>query len=247
MSSASAVCCPNCRQPMLARRFDKRMGGQLELDLCFPCQGLWFDEFESSQLAPGAVIDLFKLIQSHREAERRPLEDALACPRCADRLQHGTDRVRSGVFNYHRCLQRHGRFTTFAQFMTEKGFVRQLSPAEISVLREGIGTVRCNSCGAPVDIRHDAACQHCRSPLVVLDPQAVEQALAGYHQAQLRQSVVDPAAMADAIIANERAKKACRRDAGDDSVLNRPVNPLNADLGDLLLTGVDLIWQVLRR
>lgn len=227
---------------MSPHRFDKSLGGFLEIDFCFACQGIWFDDYESSQLTPGSVIALFRLIQQHRDAARLPLADPVFCPRCDEPLKHAIDRVKSGVFNYHRCLQAHGRFTTFAQFMTEKGFVRQLNGAEISALQRGIGVVRCNSCGAPVDIKRDPVCGHCRSPLVVLDPAAVEQALAGYHQAEVARKVPDPLAMADLLIANERARKGERNGdwRGGGKVLD-------AELGDLLIGGIDLLGSFLRR
>jgi hypothetical protein len=228
---------------MSPHRFEKKLGGSLELDLCFPCQGIWFDEYESAQLAPGGVIDLFKLIQQHRDEQRLPLADLVHCPRCNEALKHGMDRVRSGMFNYHRCLQQHGRFTTFAQFMTEKGFVRQLTGMEVEALQAKLGVVRCNSCGAPVDIKRDPVCGHCRSPLVVLDPEAVEQALAGYHQAELKRTHLDPEAMADAIIATERAKKTgVHRGRGDAIGM-----ALNRDLGDLLVDGIGVLLSTLRR
>jgi hypothetical protein len=62
--------------------------------------------------------------------------------------------------------------------MIEKGFVRQLTAAEIGKLAIKVATIRCSGCGAPVDIRKDHACTHCRSPIAILDPEAVEQALA---------------------------------------------------------------------
>lgn len=232
--------CPSCHQGMTRHRFAGRLHGEVELDLCFPCQAIWFDDFESSQLTPGGVIELFRLIHQHRDDQRLPLAERLPCPRCSEALRHAFDRVRSGVFNYHRCLQRHGRLTTFAQFMTEKGFVRQLSGAELARLRASIGVVRCNSCGAPVDIRHDAACGHCRSPLVVLDPAAVEAALAGYQRAEVARTTVDPAALADALIAKERARKADQ--AGEWGSAAPGV-----DVVDLLVAGAGLVWSLIRR
>ena len=85
--------------------------------------------------------------------KRQPLR----CPRCNEQLIQSQDRVKSGLFNYQRCGQ-HGRFITFAQFMIEKGFVRQLSGAEIREISVRIAVVRCTGCGAPVDIRKQSAC-----------------------------------------------------------------------------------------
>ena len=48
--------CPSCRQPMEAHRFTSNQGHTLELDICFACQGLWFDPRENLKLAPAAVV-----------------------------------------------------------------------------------------------------------------------------------------------------------------------------------------------
>jgi len=182
MSGPSNCVCPSCRVPMEARSFPRKLYGNLEIDLCFACQGIWFDNFGSMQLAPGGVVDMFKLIHE-RSGERRPLADKLSCPRCSASLVRTVDRVNASVFNYYRCTNEHGHFITFAQFMTEKGFVRQLSAAEINKLKEYVGIVRCTGCGAPVDIRKDIACSYCHAPIAILDPKAVETALAGYQRA----------------------------------------------------------------
>lgn len=219
-------------------RFPRKTGGEVELDLCFPCQGIWFDEYESLQLAPSGVIDLFKLIHEHRDDQRLPLAKPLRCPRCKERMIHSQDRVRSGLFNYMRCGQ-HGRFITFSQFMIEKGFVRQLNGAEINELKARIGTIRCNGCGAPVDIRKESACGHCQAPIAILDPQAVEQALAGYHQAAVKQAApADPAVLAETILFAERERNRRQRERGSE---------LDTDVGDLLLDGVALVWNLVKR
>lgn len=52
--------------------------------------------------------------------------------------------------------------------------------AEITNIAKSVAVIHCNSCGAPVDLRKDAVCPHCRSAFSLLDPQAVEHALQGY-------------------------------------------------------------------
>lgn len=217
-------------------RFERKPLGTVELDLCFACRGIWFDEFESVQITPGGIIELFKLIHAHRDDQRLPLRDTLQCPRCDERLLHGLDVAKGGRFNYHRCLQKHGRFTAFSQFMIEKGFVRQLSPMEIDELKSRVQLIRCAGCGAPVDIRTDSACSHCRAPIAILDPEAVEQALAGYRQAEIKRTTLDPAALADAILAAERDKSRRRREKAAG---------LDTDLGDLIGSGLDLVFSLL--
>ena len=214
-----------------------KLHGTVELDLCFTCQGIWFDRWESEQVAPGGIVDLFRLIHEHRDDLRLPLADPLHCPRCGDKLLRGLDMTKSGRFTYHRCLQDHGRFTVFAEFMIEKGFVRQLSPMEIKELASRIHTVRCTGCGAPVDITKDAACTHCRAPIAILDPEAVEQALATYHQAEVKRTRRDPNALAEAVLMAERQKS--QRQAGN--VLTRPIED---GVGDLVVSGVEIVWNL---
>lgn len=232
--------CPSCGQTMAKHRFARQLHGEVVLDICFPCQGIWFDEFESVQIAPGGIIDLFKLLHQHSDDLRQPLAEPLHCPRCRDRLLQGLDVSKlGGRFNYHRCLQKHGRFSTFGQFMIEKGFVRQLAPLEIEALAARVGIVRCNGCGAPIDIRHDHACPHCKAAIAVLDPQAVEQALARYQQAEVKRTTVDVEALGDAIVMREREKSRARRanTANDIGTL---------DVADLIGSGISLLSRLLR-
>lgn len=233
--------CPSCRAVMTRLSLPAKLHGTVELDLCFPCQGIWFDGFESHQIAPGGVIELFKLIHAHREDHRLPLAGALHCPRCEEKLLASGDVVKSGRFTYHRCPQNEGRFTVFGQFMIEKGFVCQLTPLEITSLAARVQVVHCSGCGAPVDIRHDAACTHCRAPIAILDPAAVEQALASFQQAEVKRTTVDVDAVADALLANERSKQRYRRDT------RRDVGSVGPDLGDLVSAGVDLALTFLSR
>jgi len=225
---------------MEKRRFERMHHGEVIIDLCFHCHGIWFDEFESVQITPGGVIELFRLIHEHRDRQRLPLRDVLHCPRCDERLLHGLDRSRhGGQFNYHRCLQKHGRFTPFAQLMIEKGFVRQLSDSEIDELARKVGTVRCTGCGAPVDIRQDHACRHCRTPIAILDPDAVDKALSRFDHAETRRTTRDVEMLGDAIILAEREKS--RYDREQRQQRNQ------MDIGDLIVSGVDMLWRVLRR
>ena len=232
--------CPSCHQVMAKHRFARNLHGDVVLDLCFPCQGIWFDGFESAQLTPGGIIELFKLIHAHRDGQRLPLTDPLHCPRCNESLLQGQDVAKAaGRSADHRSLQKHGRFTTFAQFMIEKRFVRQLSPAEITELSARIGTIRCSGCGAPVDIRKDHACTHCRAPIAILDPEAVEQALAGYQQAEVKRTTISVEALGDAIVMRERERSRQQRERKADSIDQ-------LDIGDLVVAGAEMVWKLLR-
>jgi hypothetical protein len=225
---------------MEKRRFERMHHGEVIIDLCFHCHGIWFDEFESLQITPGGIIELFRLIHEHRDQQRLPLRDVLHCPRCDERLLHGLDRSKhGGQFNYHRCLQKHGRFTTFAQLMIEKGFVRQLSDGEIDELALKVGTVRCTGCGAPVNIRQDHACLHCRAPIAILDPDAVDKALSRFDQAETRRTTRDVDMLGDAIILAEREKSRYERE--------QRLQRNQMDVGDVIVSGVEMLWRILRR
>lgn len=221
---------------MAHQSFPRKLGGDLGLDLCFTCQGIWFDEYESLQLSPAGVVDLFKTLHAHNNEPIQPLATQLRCPRCEEILIPSQDRVKSGRFNYLRCGQQHGRFITFGQFMIEKGFVRQLNGSEVKELAAQIGTVRCNGCGAPVDIRVDSACRHCRAPIAILDPAAVQQALASYQQAPLR-----PPAQVEPNLVAETLLQAAR-----DRQQRAPLGLLTTDITDLLQNGVAAVWEKLR-
>ena len=210
--------------------------GQVALDICYPCQGIWFDQFESVQITPGGVIDLFHRIEAQGDTARNTIPQRLHCPRCSDRLSHGLDIARAGGrFNYFRCLQNHGRFTVFSQFMIEKGFVRQLAPAEVKALAARIGTVHCTGCGAPVDIRHESACRHCKAPISILDPSAVEKTMAEFEHKEFIMNQRDPEALADALLDAERKRRPLRSAAANDPV------------GDLLLSGINLALDFFKR
>ena len=187
-------------------------GRPLALDICFACQGLWFDPQENLKLTPAAVLELFRLLHDQRDAPRHPLAEQLACPRCERPLEKGFDLVRSGRYVTWRCTRRHGRFSTFASFMVEKGFVRHMTQAEITDLAQRVGAVYCTSCGAPVDIRKDHACPYCRAAFSLLDPEAVSKALEGYARTRATGETGSPVDIADALIVIERDRNRAERE-----------------------------------
>jgi DNA-directed RNA polymerase subunit RPC12/RpoP len=152
-------------------------GPEIDLDLCFPCHVLWLDKRESLQLSPRGTLDLFKVIYDHRDDPRHSLQSRIECPRCGRRLSLNQDIGKGGRFSYHSCPAGDGRLTPFSEFLKEKQFVRSLNPAEQSRLRAEVKHVQCSRCGAPVDLARGFACDHCGSPLSVLDKDAVEKTL----------------------------------------------------------------------
>src|SRR5579871_3233362 len=115
-TSESPLTCSSCRQPMQPQDFERNDHGQVRVDLCFTCQGIWFDHLESAQLAPSAVIELFKEIHAHKDDPRQPLASQMTCPRCSEHLVLSFDLSKAGRFSYFRCPRGDGRFTTFFQF-----------------------------------------------------------------------------------------------------------------------------------
>ena len=219
-------------------------GGSVEIDLCFACRGIWFDPQENLKLAPKAVVHLFGLLHEHRHDEVHPLAIKLACPRCSRPLTQGFDVVRSGRYITYRCSQRHGRFSTFSSFMIEKGFVRQLTNPEIDDMALRVAVIHCTSCGAPVDIRKEHACSHCRSALSLLDPTAVERALQGYAKAAKDPGGIKLPDFADALMMLERDRLQAERDAkARHGGLFSDPNPNNVDLWT---TGIELVWRILK-
>ena len=236
--------CPSCRTPMTAQQLASAAGGLVEIDLCFACRGLWFDPLENLKLMPSAVLALFRQLHEHRFDGVQSLPHKLSCPRCSQALTQGFDVVKSGRYITHRCPQRHGRFSTFASFMIEKGFVRQLSLAEIDDMAQRLGVINCSNCGAPVNLRTEHACPHCRSALSLLDPQAVERALAGYAKAAESAGKIDLPNLADALVMLERDRLKAEREAKADRS-GQLVLPGSDGSVDLWVAGLALVWKVL--
>lgn len=157
--------------------FDGTYGSPIEVDMCWACHVLWLDKRESLHLSPRGTLDLFHKVHEHRDDPRHALTGKSLCPRCATPLQLTHDRGKGGRFSYHACPIRHGRLTPFSEFLKEKEFVRELTPAEKSQVRAELKNVQCSSCGAPVDVNGGFSCDHCGSPLSVLDADAVERTL----------------------------------------------------------------------
>lgn len=228
---------------MQAQELPSVSGDAVKLDLCFHCHGIWFDPQENLKLAPAAVVALFRLLHEHRDEVRRPLALQINCPRCQGALSQGFDVVRSGRYVTYRCPRRHGRFSAFTSFMIEKGFVRQLTRPEIDDIARRVAVINCTSCGAPVDLRKDHACPHCRSAFSLIDPQAVEQALQGYATAIKGSTGIKLPELADALVMVERDRQQALRDQKarhGDLFATEPGTTL-----DLWALGVAMVWKML--
>ena len=170
-----------------------QLGRAVTIDICDPCQAIWFDPRESLQLTPGATLTLFRVIGEH-VARPQPIEaDTAKCPRCQARLRRTQDMQRSTRFEYFKCPHDHGRLTTFFDFLKEKDFIRPLTPLQIAELRKNLQAVNCSNCGAPIDLARRTDCGHCGSPLSMLDMKQAEAMVAQLREADRTDKAVDPA------------------------------------------------------
>jgi hypothetical protein len=163
--------------------FERHDHGTVRVQLCFACAGLWFDHLASVQLAPGAVIELFKEINSRAPGARQALAKLLNCPRCSDALALSFDLSKTGRFSYFMCHRGDGRFTPFTQFLREKQFVRTLTAAELQRVRSQVRQITCHA------------------PVSFLDPEAVAKAVQMWSDADHRQHLrPTPEALSDALL-----------------------------------------------
>lgn len=178
---------------MQPHTLDGHLGRPVVIDLCEPCQALWFDTRENLQLTPGATLSLFHVIGERVAKPRLADADTAKCPRCRAHLRRTHDMQRATTFEYFRCPNDHGRLITFFDFLREKDFVRPLTPQQIAELRKNVQIVNCSNCGAPVDLAKSSECAHCRSPLSMLDMKQAESLVKQLRDADRTGKPVDPA------------------------------------------------------
>lgn len=178
---------------MTSHTVEGQLGRPVTVDLCDPCQSIWFDQRESVQLTPGATLMLFRLIGEHIAKPHVPEGDTAKCPHCRARLRRTQDMQRATRFEYFRCPNDHGRLTAFYDFLKEKDFVRPLTPLQIAELRKNIQAVNCSNCGAAIDLAKTSDCAHCGSPLSMLDMKQAENLVAQLREADRTDKTVDPA------------------------------------------------------
>lgn len=166
--------CPNCSNPMTLESFDSRLSTKpIEIDTCRTCRLFWFDQYESINLSPRAVLSLFQYIGAATSLPAVPMKSSFNCVRCRVKLDFTRDLQRTTAFTYWRCGQSHGKLISYHQFLREKNFIRTPSPPELAKLRETIRQISCSQCGAPIDLAHDSACSHCGAPIAMIDPDGI--------------------------------------------------------------------------
>jgi DNA-directed RNA polymerase subunit RPC12/RpoP len=225
---------------MQALEFEGMLVGVIALDFCFPCQVIWFDSHESTKLSPGGILEVFKAFDARKAATRNTLPSLLDCPRCGSRLEVTQDVQHSTRFTYYRCSWGHGRLTPFLQFLREKNFIRPLTVAELADLKSKIRTIQCSNCGAPIDLARDTACPYCRSPIAILDTEAVSKTLRELADAQARRSTIDFDVLADALLMRPSPRE-------DRAPHFASVPDLGGNLGmDLVAAGIAVVAAFLR-
>ena len=184
---------------MTALDFERHDIGRVSLDFCFQCQVIWFDIMESQQLTARGVLDVFTALNEHRVPARSALPGIINCPRCHTGLELTHDLQHTTRFTYFRCPFGHGRLTPFFQFLLEKNFVRPITGAELAALKAKVQQVQCSNCGAPLDLEHDTACKYCGSPISILDPDAVTNAVRALGATDQRARSIDIDRLAEAL------------------------------------------------
>ena len=200
---------------MQPQSLDGHMGRAIEIELCEPCQSIWFDARENLQLTPGATLSMFRLIGEHVAKPAVQDGDIAKCPRCKAQLRRTQDMQRTTRFEYFRCPNNHGRLTTFFDFLKEKDFIRPLTPQQIAELRRNVQMINCSNCGAPIDLSKTSDCAHCGSPLSMLDLNQAEKLVAQLQKADARERrPIDPALPLELLRARREVDASFPRDRG---------------------------------
>lgn len=221
---------------MATHHLDGQLGRSVTVDLCTPCQSVWFDTHENLQLTPGSTLTLFRLI-GERVAKPAPRDgDIVRCPRCRGQLRRTRDMQRATRFEYFRCPNNHGRLMTFVEFLKEKDFVRPLTPQQVADLRRNIQTVNCSNCGGPINLSQTAACSHCGSALSMLDMKQAEALVAQLKAADRTGQPVDPDLPLALARARMETELAFKRVPGHETMTSEGLGLgiIGGGLGDLI-------------
>ena len=155
------------------------LASKIVVSACASCRAFWFEPFETEHLTRGSTLLLFKMIADQGAASTTAFPTVSHCPVCSRVLVLTHDWQRSTAFQYWRCDQGHGRFTSFVDFLREKDFIKPLTPQQINDLRQNIQMVSCSNCGAPIDLANGSVCPHCGAALSMLDMAKLKQLTTG--------------------------------------------------------------------
>ncbi len=161
---------------MRTLRLAGHYGSAVEIDLCAPCHLVWFDVVESARLSGPGLLALVGEMAQAQALAHQPLRPDLACPRCGAPVHTVHNQSRWGRSLQLECAQRHGAYQSFAQFLSEKGLLREMSTADRARAVQRDGALHCVNCGGVVGA-HDAACPWCTAQPAVIDVARLAQAL----------------------------------------------------------------------
>jgi hypothetical protein len=151
-------------------------GRSIEIDLCAPCHLLWFDSLESVRLTGVSLLELLGAMAGAHGTPHHALGEDVRCPRCGGGLKRVHNRSRWGATQQLECRRGHGHWQTFAQFLSEKGYARELSAADRAVLLRADAALACVNCGAPL-AASQSACTYCGSLAGLIDVGRLARAL----------------------------------------------------------------------
>ena len=172
----AALPCGNCRTPMQRLTLAGHYGLPVELDLCAGCHLVWFDSTEAARLSGPAVLNLIGTMAHAQSLPHEALSTAIRCPRCTSGLKTVHNQTRWGQLLQLECLNRHGAYQSFAEFLQGKGLLRPMSLADRHRLIEQVGRIDCVNCGSAIALG-DEHCPYCRSVASLLDVARLAHAL----------------------------------------------------------------------
>jgi Zn-finger nucleic acid-binding protein len=161
--------CGNCGLPLRRLALAGHYARPVEVDLCSPCHLVWFDSLESVRLTGASLLELIGAMAEAHAEPHRPLGDRLRCPRCSGALKRVANRSRWGPTEQLECLRGHGAWQTFAQFLSEKGYMRELTSSDRAALLRVNSALACVNCGASLADAGAAACRYCGSVPGLID------------------------------------------------------------------------------
>ncbi|MDP2007300.1 MAG: hypothetical protein Q8K45_16610 [Rubrivivax sp.] len=175
-AKSAALACGNCGQPMRALALAGHYGHPVEIDLCTGCHLVWFDLVEAAGLTGPSLLTLVGEMAAAQQLAHTPLRPDLACARCRGALRTVHNPSRWGRSLQLECVQRHGAWQSFAQFLAQKGLTRPMSSADRARALQRDGALHCVNCGGAVGA-NDATCPWCTSVPAVVDVARLARAL----------------------------------------------------------------------
>jgi hypothetical protein len=161
---------------MRALRLAGHYGQAVDIELCAPCHGLWFDPVEPARLSGPGLLDLIgQMAQAHSLAHTAARPD-MHCPHCRGALQRVHNQTRWGRSLQLECKNRHGSWQIFGQFLAEKGLLRPMSSADRARALARDGALHCLNCGGTI-AQPESQCSWCGSVPALVDVARLAHAL----------------------------------------------------------------------